>query len=287
MVSLSRMFSWGRHLRVRRGNRLFSDLVKMFRFHRTPFDQLLDRITKTLDMFDAKFTFPLVASIAKSHPKYVELLKSFPHEIAIHGYKHIKYQYLSPIQQEIEFRKAIQVFKNQKIPFEGFRAPYNNYSETTKRLIQKYGFKWDIGIGYNEIYRNIHGFFKISLEKGEESTYTCIPLNKWTDDLMVDEYGLSVKEIAKILVSQLQEARQAKGLVMFDLHPIRLGQEKIIPSLEMFLDRARKIGAWVPTVSEAVKYWNIHHQWKDNAPVCCLITGDIDNFTFWDYLGRF
>nr|MDO8099531.1 polysaccharide deacetylase family protein [Candidatus Njordarchaeota archaeon] len=287
MVSLSRMFSWGRHLKAQRSSRLFIHSMKMFRFHMTTFYQLLDRITRTLDMFDAKFTFPLVASTAQSHPTYVELMKSFPHEVAIHGYKHIKYQYLSRIQQEIEFKKAIQVFKNLKIPFEGFRAPYNNYNGTTKQLVEKYGFKWDIGIGYNEIYQNRYDFFEIKLENGEQSTYTCIPLNKWTDDLMVDEYGLSVREIARILISQLEKARKVKGIIMFELHPIRLGQKNIIPSLEMFLEHAHRIGAWVPTVSEAVRYWNIHHQWKDGAPVCCLLTGDIDNFTFWDYLRRF
>jgi peptidoglycan/xylan/chitin deacetylase (PgdA/CDA1 family) len=241
----------------------------------------------TLDEFGARFTFPLVASMAQSHPTYVTLLKSFPYEIAIHGYKHVRYQYLSPVQQETEFRKAIQVFRSLRIPFEGFRAPYNNYTEATKQLVEKYGFKWDIGIGYDVSNRNGNCFFETRLGNGEESTYTCIPLNKWTDDLMVDQYHLSAKEMATILVSQLEKARKVKGVVMFDLHPIRLGQEKVIPSLRMFLEHAHKIGAWVPTVSEAVGYRKIHRQWKDDAPVCCLLTGDIDNFTFWDYLRRF
>lgn len=279
--------SWSRHLRVRRGGRIFIHSAKMFRLHMIPFSQLLQRIFDTLDDFDAKYTFPLVASIAQKHHSLTEYLQSYQHEIAIHGYKHVRYRYLSPNQQAIEFKKAVQIFKNLNITFKGFRTPYNNYTPVTLELIEEFGFKWDGGIGFSPDYRHGHDFFKVPLKNGKKSSYTCIPLCEWSDDNMIDNYGFSPNKIAQFLIYHLEKARNVNGLIMYDLHPIRIGQKKYIPSLLKLLDYASKIDAWIPTVSEAVEYWSKHHRWKGDAPVCCLLTGDIDNFTFFDYMRRF
>ncbi|MFX0123795.1 MAG: polysaccharide deacetylase family protein [Candidatus Hodarchaeota archaeon] len=286
MVNFSRLTSWGKHLRTRRGSRIFLQAVKMFNFHLTPFSILLKRICDVLDEYDAKFTFPLVASTAQTNPTLVKWLRSSPHEIAVHGYKHVRYPFLSTKQQFLEVKRAIQIFNDLKIPFKGFRAPYNLYSEATMELIEKFGFKWDAGIGFRRDYRNGHQFFKVLLKDGKESSYTCIPLCEWSDDRMIDNYRLSSDKMAKILIYYLEKARKANGLVMYDLHPIRIGQNQYIQCLRQLLIHAIKIDAWIPTISEAVDYWSKYHQWKDSASVCCLLTGDIDNFTFFDYIRR-
>jgi peptidoglycan/xylan/chitin deacetylase (PgdA/CDA1 family) len=258
----------------------------MFHFHLTPFSVLLQRICDVLDEYDAKFTFPLVASTAQSNPTLVKWLRSSPHEIAIHGYKHVRYPFLSSNQQFLEIKKAVQVFKELKIPFQGFRAPYNLYSETTLELVEKFGFEWDAGIGFRRDYRNGHFFFRVLLKNGKKSSYTCIPLCEWSDDRMIDNYRLSSEKMAKILIYHLEKARKVNGLIMYDLHPIRIGQNQYIQSLRRVLMHATKLDALIPTISEAVDYWSKHRQWKDSAPVCCILTGDIDNFTFFDYMRR-
>ena len=275
------------HLRVRRGSKLIFHTARMFRFHMVPFYKLLQRIFNKLDEYDAKFTFPLVASVARHHTELTEWIKSYPYEIAIHGYKHVRYNYLSTKQQLSEVKKAIQIFEELKIPFRGFRAPYNNYTPGTLEILEKFHFKWDGGIGFGPNYRNGHTFFRITLKDGKNSSYICIPLCEYSDDRMIDSYKFSSKQISKFLKYHLDKAQSVKGLVMFDLHPIRIGQKKYVQSLSELLDYAQKINAWVPTVSEAVDYWLRNKHWKHNAPVCCILTGDIDNFTFFDYIRRF
>ncbi|UCE12252.1 MAG: polysaccharide deacetylase family protein [Candidatus Heimdallarchaeota archaeon] len=278
--------SWTRHLRTRRGIQIFSHTTKMFRLHMTPFFQLLQRIFNTLDEFDSKFTFPLVAKTAQTHPDVVRWLCSFPHEIAIHGYKHVRYPFLTAQQQALEFERAIQIFKGMKIPFKGFRAPYNAYSEITMELVEKHKFNWDGGIGFHPNYRHGNNFFKIQLRNKRMSSYTCIPLCEWSDDRLIDSHRLSSEKMANILIHHMKKARQIRGVIMYDLHPIRIGQKKYIQCLNSLLSYANKIDAWVPTVSDAVDYWSKNHQWKGDAPVCCLLTGDIDNFTFFDFIRR-
>ena len=287
VAKISRLTSWAKHLAKRRGSKIISQSVRMFYFHMQPYHKLLDRIFTTLEEFDCGFTFPLVASIAEKHQDYVTYLKSYPYEIAIHGYKHVRYQHLTPKQVEQELQFATQTFQKYKIPYKGFRAPYNNYSEETRQLLDKYDFLWDIGIGYQPPYQGTFQFFNYQYENGKKSNYTCVPLNKLSDDLMIDSYNFSAKQIAKALTNQLLKAKKENGVVMFDLHPIRIGRREYISGLQLFLEQAHKEEAWLPSVTEAVEYWRKHKNWKHDAPVCCLLTGDIDNFTFWDYLRRF
>lgn len=287
MVNISRLLSWSKHLRDRRGSKIFRQTVRMFHYHMQPFQLLLTRIYDVLSEYEAGFTYPLVASTAKNHLRLVEMLKSYPYEIAIHGYKHVRYQHLTYQQQDRDFFKAIRTFKELKIPYNGFRAPYDNYTQDTIELVEKYKFKWDIGIGYRPEYRKNNTIFNAPLQNGKLSSYSCVPLNVWSDDSMIDRYKMSAKQIGKTLISQLKLAKSKQGVLMFDLHPIRLGQKHYVSCLIPFLEYAQKINAWLPTVSEAIEYWNKHQKWKHDAPVCCLLTGDIDNFTFWDYLRRF
>ena len=73
---------------------------------------------------------------------------------------------------------------------------------------------------------------------------------------------------------------------MLDLHPIRIGQKQYVSVLSSIVDYAQQLDGWVPTVSNALDHWNKNQEWKHDAKFCLLLTGDIDNFTFFDYLPR-
>ena len=93
--------------------------------------------------------------------------------------------------------------------------------------------------------------------------------------------------MGKIFCKILDHTRAKGGVVMFDLHPIRIGQKRYIKSLETLVKHGNDIGGWFPTVSEAVEYWNKNKKWKEDRKFCVLLTGDIDNFVFLrDYLSR-
>ncbi len=284
---MGRLTSWIRHLKMRRGSRIFIQAGRMFRFHLTPFHLLLRRIFTVLEENDVSMTFPLVSSTAARHPNLVDFLKSYKdHEIAIHGFKHVRYQFLTKEEQEKEISLSVKIFHELKIPYHGFRAPYNNYTEDTAIILEQHGFEWDGGLGFHPEHRHKTHFFRWKLPSGQLSSYTCIPLCEWSDDRMIDGRGFSPRTISKVLVTYLRKAVKRGGVVMYDLHPIRIGQKKYIQCLSDLIEEARRLDVWVPTVHEAVTYWNRHGKWKGDARACCLITGDIDNFTFFDYFGR-
>jgi peptidoglycan/xylan/chitin deacetylase (PgdA/CDA1 family) len=258
----------------------------MWRLHRTPFSELTNNILDVLDKYNSFYTFPIVAYTAKQDINLLKTIIHAKHEIASHGYKHIRYQFLPREIQEQDLKESLDTFQSLGITIKGFRAPYNKYSEDTPFLIEKYNLLWDGGIGYDPKYRKGNKFFKTMLN-GSESSFTCIPLSFYTDDALIDFYKLNEEQMGKIFKKVIDHVKSKEGMVMFDLHPIRIGQKKYVKSLETLVSYGTKLGGWFPTVSEAVEYWNNNGEWKENSKFCVLLTGDIDNFVFLrDYLSR-
>jgi len=277
--------NWLRHLKKRRGQRVVTQALRMLRFHKTPFSTLLKNIFEAMKPYDAKFTFPVVASLALKNPALTREIARSGHEVAVHGFKHIKYVYCTEYQQDDDIKKALGAFAELGIPVNGFRAPYNAYTEYTPKLVEKYGFLWDGGIGLNPKYKEVTLPFRVSLN-GHMSSFICLPLSDWSDDRMIDDYGFQSHQVEETLKRVIKWASEKHGVVTFDLHPIRIGQPQYINGLRRALAYGTELGGWFPTVTEAVKYWCKNGKWKGDAAFCCLMTGDIDNFFFLDYLKR-
>lgn len=276
---------WLKYLWKKRRRKVLPQFVRMARFYRIPFETLLENINEVTDWYKAKYTFPIVASVALKNPDLTRMILKSSHEIAVHGFKHVSYKFLSEKEQERDVKMAISTFKRMNIPTYGFRAPYNMYTDYTPRILEKYDFMWDGGIGFNPKYNERVSFFRIPVN-GHESKFLCIPLFKWSDDRMIDTYGLKKNQIVKILKNAIKRTKEKQGVIMFDLHPIRIGQPQYVDVLKRILAYGTELNGWFPTVTEAIKHWLKNEQWEYGFTFCCLLTGDIDNFTFLGYLSR-
>jgi len=257
----------------------------MARFHRTPFRTLLENIFEATENHQAGFTFPIVASLALRNPELVRLILSFHQEVASHGFKHVNYSYLSFEEQRRDIGRSLIAFKNLGTTIRGFRAPYNRFTGQTPKLVEEFSFLWEGSLGFRPQYCEKWNFFRVQVDS-HMSSFISIPLCKWSDDGMIDTLGLNTNQMAKVLKMAIKETANKHGVIMFDLHPVRIGQLRYIDVLKEILTYATDLGGWLPTVTEAVEYWLNHQKWKDDASFCCLLTGDIDNFTFFEYLTR-
>ena len=257
----------------------------MWKLHRTPFQEILDNIFEALDSTRGKFAFPTVAGVARMKPGLVRRIVEEGHEVASHGFNHVRYTNLNDRDREMDLRLSLQTFRKMRAPVSGFRAPYDRYTDDMPSLIDRQGLVWDGGFGYREEYRGLTRFFHVHTLHGDSET-TFIPLNAMSDDLMIDGRGWGPQQVTSALNAEVAKAAKAKGVVMFDLHPIRMGQEDFAPCLRDVAEYAQKLGGWIPTPSEAVTYWNRHGRWKSDHEFCLLLTGDIDNWVFSDYLRR-
>jgi len=159
------------------------------------------------------------------------------------------------------------------------------YAAQTPKLLEEFGFLWDGGLGYNQQYRKERSFFRVQVY-GRKSRFVSMPLSRWSDDIMIDRYGLDSRHMAKLLKRAMRQTKEEKGVIMFDLHPIRIGQPRYINLLERILSDGMKMDGWFPTITEAVEHWLRHKEPKHGASFCCLLSGDIDNSDFREYLAR-
>lgn len=258
----------------------------MFWFHRTPFEDLLNNVFAAVDSYDAKFAFPICASVAGMRPELVRTIAREGHEIASHGYNHFRYVGIPKEQWTQDMIKSMRLFSKMRLKIHGFRAPYDNYPEGIAEVLDTIGIMWDGGLGFNKKYRTKNSFFKVDIN-GRPSKTTFIPLNQWSDDKMIDRSHYDVERVARKLQMEIRNASKRGGVIMFDLHPIRMGQPEYVDALRRMVEFAHGLGAWMPTPHEAVDYWEKHKKWKGDAEFCLLLTGDIDNWTFTDYIRRY
>jgi peptidoglycan/xylan/chitin deacetylase (PgdA/CDA1 family) len=257
----------------------------MMKLHRTPFKTILHNIFTALEEVDGRFAFPTIAAIANMKPDLVKMIADEGHEVASHGYNHVRYPTLTNDERERDLRLSLQVFKNMGIEINGFRAPYDNYTDDMPELIEQTSLVWDGGFGYRPEHREKTHFFHADIN-GQKSEVTYIPLNIQSDDRLIDKFGMGPQEVTKTLNVEVSKAAKSNGVIMFDLHPIRMGQPAYVGCLKDVTQHAIGLGAWCTTPAEAVKYWNTHGRWKGDSTFCLLLTGDIDNWVFSDYLRR-
>ena len=257
----------------------------MMKLHRTPFQTILHNMFTVLEEVDGRFAFPTIAAVAKMKPDLVKMIVDEGHEVASHGYNHVRYPTLTSQERERDLRLSLQVFKKLGIDVNGFRAPYDNYTDDMPELIEQTGLIWDGGFGYRAEHREKTHFFHADISE-QKSRVTYIPLNIQSDDRLIDTMGLNPQEVTKTLNTEVSNAAKTNGVIMFDLHPIRMGQPEYVGCLRDVTQHALGLGAWCTTPTEAVKYWEAHRRWKGDSKFCLLLTGDIDNWVFSDYLRR-
>ncbi|UCE10036.1 MAG: polysaccharide deacetylase family protein [Candidatus Thorarchaeota archaeon] len=277
--------SYLEQLRRRWGLRAPRQLLKMFRRHRTSFETILANIFEVLDSNGGKFAFPTVAAVAKMRPELVQEIVKEGCEVASHGYNHLRYPTLTPEGRLEDLTRSLKTFKQMGIKIDGFRAPYDNYTDDMPAMLEKQSLVWDGGFGYRSEHREKDYFFNLEIE-GRTSGVTYIPLSIWSDDKMIDEMGMNPEAVSKRLKLEVERTSKNEAMVMFDLHPIRIGQPEFVHCLDDVLQHANSLGGWSSTPVEAVRYWNKHRTWKSDATFCLLLTGDIDNWVFSDYLRR-
>jgi peptidoglycan/xylan/chitin deacetylase (PgdA/CDA1 family) len=240
---------------------------------------------EVLDETSGRFAFPTIAAVAKMKPELVKEIVNEGHEVASHGLNHVRYTTLSAQARRNDLMSSLQVFKKMGIEITGFRAPYDRYTDDMPAMLEHTDLVWDGGFGFRAEHREKTHFFHEDID-GQESKVTYIPLNIWSDDYMIDRKGMGPDTVSKVLMREVTNAEPTGGVIMFDLHPIRMGQEKYVGCLKQIVDHANSLDAWCTTPTEAVKYWNTHKKWKSDCKFCLLLTGDIDNWVFSDYLRR-
>ncbi len=246
-------------------------MLRMYNYHRTPFEIILQNIFNILEKYEAKFTFSIVASIAKQ--ELIETILKSGHEIASHSLYHVKHKGL-PFETQLHYiSKSLELLSNYGANIQGFRAPYNSYDNNTFRCLNKLNLSYDAGVRRGESYRKILQPFHLMIDD-IESSFVSFPVFNISDELL-DELPKQI--VLKLFIEHINNLPE-NGLSVLQLHPIRIGQKKYLQFLDKLVSHITTIGFEMPTLTEVVNK-------KCALPAICL-TGDIDCLSFYDYLKR-
>ena len=113
----------------------------------TSFDTILRNIFEALDDVQGKFAFPTVAAVARMKPERIKEILKEGHEVASHGYNHLRYPTLTDRDREKDFALSLQTYRKMGVKITGFRAPYDRYTPDMPAMINKYRLVWDGGFG--------------------------------------------------------------------------------------------------------------------------------------------
>lgn len=104
----------------------------------------LDRVFASLENAGVKATFFILGIFAERYPDVVKRIQAAGHEIALHGYEHLNYSFLSTEEQYAEIQRGIgAVTKVTGTAPVGFRLPEGNMTFETMGIIDSFGFKYD------------------------------------------------------------------------------------------------------------------------------------------------
>lgn len=221
-------------------------------------------------------TYFVAGYLLEGHPERVNLFKDSVHIALPHGYKHFNLQELKISQAMNEIKKSKQIFDKNNLESWCFRAPYavNSINHLGKSK-------------FYEILKEI-GFSCSSSEFQEKPPWKPIKyavpefvMARPSDDLLIDKLGIwDTKLIAKYFIKSIRDTKGS--IIVFDMHPIRMGQKKFINALDTICKFVNKdSNSILIGFKEAVESYE-----KDQTKNFVCITGDIDTWSYIDYIRR-
>lgn len=104
----------------------------------------LDRLLDCLKEYEVMATFFVLGTAVERYGNAILKVAAAGHEIALHGYEHLNYGLLSPMQQQEQIGLALQAVTRLtgKKP-SGFRLPEGNMTPETLGILREAGFTYD------------------------------------------------------------------------------------------------------------------------------------------------
>src|SRR6266446_75194 len=256
-----------------------------FGFSESPIRHALYTIIDTLQQYDGAPTFFIPAVVLDRHPKLISEIALDGAEIGIHGYVHNDYRILSKDEQYKQTKQAISVFKEVKIPYEGFRNPYLGWTEESLDVFAALGFKYESNlailhdvvdlVSFSPLLQS--GFAKslklfqaapcsiYGLRPRFEGALLRIPTSIPDDEMLFDRLRITdQQEVGHIWSRVMQRVYDRGGLYTLNFHPERGVLCK--PALKTLLSyaRSRPLPVWVARIGDVAQWWKEHSAFRLN-----------------------
>ena len=247
-----------------------------FYFQTTRMEELINNSNTVLEQNNSYMTYFVAAYLFEGYPERVKIFKDSKHIALPHGYKHFNLREVSLSQAIREISKSKQIFERNNLESWCFRAPYatNSISNLGKDMFYQILNEMNFQYSSSEFQENPPW-------KPIQRRIPEFVIARPSDDLLIDKMGIwDVKLIAKLCIKSILNTKGS--LIIFDMHPIRMGQKKFIPALNAICKFVNNdSNSILIDFKKAIRSYE--EDQKENF-VC--ITGDIDTWIFFDYFRR-
>jgi len=250
--------------------------VLNFYFQLTTMEDLIKNMNSVLEQNNSYMTYFIASYLLEDHPERVAIFKNSKHLALPHGYKHFNLRECSENLALREIVKAKEIFEASGLESWCFRAPYarNTFSNLGKNKFYQVLYETGYNCSSSEL-KNSPPWKLINYKIPE------FVIGGPRDDQIIDKSGIwDVKIIAKKFIRLILNTKGS--LLIFDMHPIRMGQKRFLPALDAICKFANKDpNSILIDFKTAV---NSYEEGQNENFIC--ITGDIDTWTYFDYIKR-
>ena len=242
---------------------------------------LIRNINEIFDKHDQKMTYFISTYLIDQEPSIFDSFEN--HDFGPHGHLHLDYTLVGKQHAIEDIYKSVKVFKEHNKDPWIFRAPYALYhiGNDPKLLFQvekKLNILYDSSINIKRPPWND----KTRPVKHPNGVIT-IPLIGISDDGLIDNRGLNNSNIILKEFSKALDHGKG-GLLVYDMHPIRMGQDRYKNILKNLIESINKRkNVRITSMRESVKEF----EKKDSNETIVCFSGDIDNLSILDYFRRF
>lgn len=183
----------------------------------------IPRILELLGRHQIPATFFVPGYTAEHHPGLVDTLLEAGHEIAHHGYLHLRSDKVSAQAQADEIERGLEVFERLGVPRpRGYRSTSWELTPETLELLLKYDFAYD---------SSCMGDDRPYLEKWGDLEILEIPVHWSLDDWPrfgwnIDSGGnvADPEELRRTWIAEFESARAERRHTSFTMHPEVIGR---------------------------------------------------------------
>ena len=262
--------------------RRLTTVFSRFGFSERRTRRALYSVIKSLEPYEAIPSFFIPAVVLNRHAKLLAEIAGHRAEVGIHGYVHNDYRTLSHKEQHKQTEKAISVFEEKHIPFQGFRNPYLGWTEESLEVFAQLGFVYDsngavihVVIDLEQLSPLLLSGYEKSLELFqaiESNSYNLrpyffgklvrIPTSIPDDEMLFDRLRFSEKEIGRIWTCIMQRVYELGGIYVLNLHPERalLCKHPLNMLLSSTLDQSLPV--WVTSLAGVAQWWIERSQFR-------------------------
>ncbi|MHA1144608.1 MAG: polysaccharide deacetylase family protein [Candidatus Helarchaeota archaeon] len=259
---------------------LFKKITNYLSFHSEDMSNLIKRMNAVFDRHDVKMTYFISTFLVEQRPSICSAFES--HDFGPHGHYHVNVAQAGRRAAWNEIKEAVRVFKTHGFDPWVYRAPYARHIiENDPNLFfefeKKNGILRDSSINVGPPpWEN-----PLKPIKHDCGVIT-IPLIGVADDGLIDNEGIFDN---RLLVKRFYNAfdQGRTGIIVYDLHPIRMGQARFINVVEALIKRL-KTEKNVRIISLRDAFEQFDKKAEEETLVC--FTGDIDNLSIFDYARR-